>query len=76
MSKKGALNVILCGVAVLQSYGFAVLILIQVRGEPQIQCLNPKGEFLERSSARALLAVKRILEWSKKYFEQRRAPFY
>jgi hypothetical protein len=49
-TKKGALGGILCGVAVLQSCGWAVRILIEVRGEPHLGCLSPKGEFWERSS--------------------------
>ncbi len=44
---KGALSVKLCSVPVLRSCGCAVPILIQVRAEPQIQCLRAKSDLFK-----------------------------
>jgi hypothetical protein len=50
---------------------FLVTILSKVK-RPQTQCLSPKGEFWERSSALTLFAVKRTSEWSEILFRERR----
>jgi hypothetical protein len=67
--EKEALSAKLFSVAVLRCCSHAVYILVQVYAESQIKCLNPEGEFWNEVAPQRSFAVKRTLEWSKKYFE-------